>query len=76
MDLNKLYFEHQLLQMQADAAPDCSQRKDYKRGAAEVAGRIGRKQDRLGAAAAAAWNAQSYSEPAVALMAENQDKCS
>lgn len=57
MDLNRLYLEHQSLQMKADAADSFAARTSHTEHAAELAGRIARIQVKLGAAAAASWTA-------------------
>ena len=57
MDLNQLYFDHQLLLMKAKRALSCEVRRAHETGASRVAGRIGRMQHALGAACAPAWEA-------------------
>lgn len=57
MDLNQLYFDHQLLLMQAQRARSESTKHDHEVGASLVAGRIGCMQRVLGATAAPVWEA-------------------
>ncbi len=57
MDLNQLYFDHQILQMRADSTSRPLERVQNQRGASVLAGRIARRQHELGAAASAAWTA-------------------
>lgn len=55
VDLNQLYFDHQLLVMQA-AREACPERQYlHRQGAALIAGRIGCMQGAMGAGAARAW---------------------
>lgn len=53
MDLNQLYFDHQVLTMKAAASSDA--RCGHRAGASRLAGRIGGIQRALGAGAAPAW---------------------
>lgn len=55
VDLNALYFDHQLLLIKARRAASFGTRHEYEARASHIAGRIGRLQRRLGAAAALAW---------------------
>lgn len=55
MDLNQLYFDHQIQLIRADGAVTDEARAGHALAAAEIAGRIGQRQARLGAAAACAW---------------------
>jgi hypothetical protein len=55
MDLNQLYFDHQLLLIRADRAPSCASRSESRIGASHVAARIGTVQRGLRAAAAPSW---------------------
>jgi len=55
MDLNKLYFDHQIAVMRADGAVSCAFRRDRQSDASLIAGRIGCAQRTLGAAAALGW---------------------
>lgn len=55
MDLNRLYFDHQLLLMQAEREPCPDRRLLHRHGAALIAGRIGCMQVALGAQAAGGW---------------------
>jgi hypothetical protein len=55
LDLNRLYFDHQLSLIRAREAATADLRRDHESEAALIAGRIGDKQRRLGAAAAGAW---------------------
>lgn len=63
MDLNQLYFDHQILRMRADRAPSPETMALHNRGAARVAGRIGCIQRAVGAHAAAHWSAIAASNP-------------
>lgn len=63
MDLNQLYFDHQLLQMQADRTRRPDRRILHLRGAALIAGRIGCMQRASGAGAADGWSALAEREP-------------
>ena len=60
MDLNQLYFDHQILLIKADGAASPSVRLGHEAAAAMVAERIGQRQVRLGAAAACAWMARAW----------------
>ena len=62
MDLNQLYFDHQILLIKADGAASPTARRGHEAAAALVAGRIGQSQVRLGAAAACAWMARSWKQ--------------
>ena len=55
MDLNQLYFDHQVLLMKAARADTCAARHKHEVRASHVAGRIGCMQRALGAAAAPIW---------------------
>ena len=55
MDLNRLYFDHQLSMIRAARSPTCDLRRDHVLHASHIAGRIGNAQRALGAAAAPAW---------------------
>jgi hypothetical protein len=57
MDLNELYFEHQLAVMRADGAWSHEFRRDRRFDASVIAGRIGCMQRALRAGAAPAWEA-------------------
>ena len=59
MDLNQLYFDHQILLIRAEGAETMHARRDHQAEAAQVAGRIGQRQTTLGAAAACAWMAHA-----------------
>lgn len=59
MDLNQLYFDHQVLLIQADGAATPEARCDHEIAAALIAGSIGQRQAKLGAAAACAWIAHA-----------------
>jgi hypothetical protein len=63
MDMNQLYFDHQLLRMQADRAPSPETTALHNRGAALVAGRIGCMQRAIGAYAAPNWTAIAATDP-------------
>jgi hypothetical protein len=55
MDLNKLYFDHQIAVMRADGAVSFAFGRDRRSDASLIAGRIGCVQRALGAAAAEGW---------------------
>lgn len=55
MDLNQLYFDHQLLRMRADRAKSCGVQREHERGAARIAARIAGIQRAQDAAAAPIW---------------------
>lgn len=55
MDLNQLYFDHQLLLMQAEREPCAERQQLHLHSAALIAGRIGCMQGALGARAASGW---------------------
>ena len=55
MDLNQLYFDHQLLLMKAKRSPSAERRRTHEIGASLIARRIGCMQRALGAACAPAW---------------------
>lgn len=55
MDLNQLYFDHQLAVIRADGAPSHDLRRDRQFDASLIAGRIGCMQRALGAGAARGW---------------------
>jgi len=57
VDLNKLYFDHQILLMRADGTEQAGERARHMHGAALVAGRIGCMQRAVGADAADGWSA-------------------
>jgi hypothetical protein len=57
MDLNQLYFEHQIAVMRADGALSRQFRRDRRFDASRIAGRIGCMQRALRAGAAPAWEA-------------------
>lgn len=57
MDLNQLYFDHQLLVMKAARAPSALLGQCLQGAAGDVASRIGRVQRALGAAGAGEWEA-------------------
>lgn len=57
MDLNQLYFDHQILLMKADGVPEGDTRDLHEIGASQIAGRIGCMQRALGARAASVWEA-------------------
>jgi len=57
MDLNKLYFRHQLSVMRAAATQNLSHRADHLAAAETLAGRIACIQQRTGAVAAQGWAA-------------------
>jgi hypothetical protein len=55
VDLNRLYFDHQLLLMKAQDAPSSVRQLEFRIEASDIAGRISRSQRCLGAAAAPQW---------------------
>jgi hypothetical protein len=57
VDLNQLYFDHQILLMQAQRAPSSTARRGFEATASVVACRIGQVQHVLGASAAPLWQA-------------------
>jgi hypothetical protein len=59
MDLNRLYFDHQMQLIEAERAPSERLHRKHTVAAWVVAERIARIQRRLGAAAAPAWEALS-----------------
>jgi hypothetical protein len=61
VDLNKLYYDHQVLLMKVCQAPTWHGRSQHVARASHLAGCIGRVQRGLGAAAATAWEAASTS---------------
>ena len=70
MDLNQLYFDHQLLLIRAERAVSLGARREHEVGASRIAGQIGCMQRALGAAAAPNWEALAVVEgsaPAVQL---------
>jgi len=59
VDLNRLYFDYQLSLLNATAAATPDLRHGHEIEAARIAGCIGHKQTKLGAAAACAWIARA-----------------
>lgn len=59
MDLNHLYFQHQLSLMRAASAPDCQARAGHHAEAHGLASRISRFQQGSKAGAAASWGTLS-----------------
>lgn len=57
MDLNQLYFDHQILLMKAGRAVSAQLRHEHEVSASHIAGRIGCMQRSMGAASAPAWDA-------------------
>jgi hypothetical protein len=57
VDLNQLYFDHQMLLMKAQAAPAGQRRCQHAVSASHVAERIGHAQRELGAGGATGWEA-------------------
>jgi hypothetical protein len=64
VDLNQLYFDHQVQLIRAERAPTSAVRRNHEVEAAVIAGRIGQRQIKLGAAASCAWMARSWRHPA------------
>lgn len=62
VDLNQLYYDHQLLLMEASQATSAGARHEHETGASHVAGRIGCIQRAIGAAAAPIWEARAALE--------------
>jgi hypothetical protein len=58
MDLNQLYFDHQILSMRAEHSAHAAHRALHARRAAAMADRIGSFQRTLGARAATGWAAE------------------
>jgi hypothetical protein len=56
VDLNQLYFDHQLLLMQTERATCPERRRRQRNGATLIAGRIGCMQRAMGASAAQGWS--------------------
>ena len=59
MDLNQLYFDHQIQLIRADGAETPDVRRGHQLAASRIAGRIGQRQAWLGATAACAWMAHA-----------------
>ena len=57
MDLNQLYFDHQILLLKAQHAFSRARRRGLRIEASGLAGHIGRTQRLLGAGAAPQWQA-------------------
>ena len=57
MDLNQLYFDHQLLLMRAARAPTNDVRRVHELAAVKVARHVRTMQRTLGASAAGTWDA-------------------
>jgi hypothetical protein len=64
VDLNRLYFDYQLSLIRAQEAATSELRQGHESEAARIAGCIGNRQTRLGAAAACAWMARAWEQPA------------
>lgn len=64
MNLNQLYFDHQLSLIRADAADGAGPEGGHRREAARIAGRIGERQSALGAPAADDWMRQAAEQAA------------
>lgn len=64
MNLNQLYFDHQLSLIRADAAESACLEGGHRRAAAQIAGRIGERQNALGAPAACGWMRQAAEQAA------------
>lgn len=67
MDLNQLYFDHQVLLIGAARALSCELRKEHELGASQIAQRIGCMQKSVGAGAAAGWDAVAATSQAFAV---------
>jgi len=57
VDLNQLYFDHQILLIRAARATSSDDRRDHAISASRIARIIGKTQRALGAAAAPVWEA-------------------
>jgi len=66
VDLNRLYFDHQVSLMRASRSPTCDARRHHAAHALRIAGRIGCAQRALGAAAAPGWEFQALPVPLAA----------
>jgi hypothetical protein len=64
VDLNRLYFDHQLALIHASLSDTCDGRHRHASHASHIAGRIGTTQRALGASAARGWEACARSLPA------------
>ena len=64
MDLNQLYFDHQISLINADGAATSHARRGHEHEADRLADHIQRLQGRLGAAAACAWMVRFTKQPA------------
>lgn len=74
MDLNMEYAAHQAALMSAEKAGNDKDRLSYLLRASAIAGRISSFQNRLGAAAACAWNASQHATNAeIATINESSD---
>jgi hypothetical protein len=63
VDLNRLYFDHQLSLMRGSRSATCDEGRRHVSRALRIAGRIGSAQRTLGAAAAVAWEFQARPLP-------------
>ena len=59
MDINALYFEHQLLLMKAEMPQSSAGRRHLVSTASGIAGHIGNIQEQLGASGAPEWQARA-----------------
>nr|WP_166176938.1 hypothetical protein [Altererythrobacter segetis] len=66
MDLNRLYFDHQMSLMRATRSATCDDRRHHASRASRIAGRIGIAQRALGASAATGWEFQARPLPSAA----------
>jgi hypothetical protein len=64
VDLNQLYFDHQISLIRAEAANTPCLAHDHRREAASIAGRIGDRQGALGALAARGWRLHAAGQAA------------
>ena len=64
LDLNQLYFDHQVSLIQAQGAATPEVRQGHESAALRIAKRIGSEQRRLGAGASCAWLAQAMAKAA------------
>ena len=60
MDLNRLYFDHQISLMRASLASDCVTRNLHDANARAIAREVAQHQKAAGAGGAARWEAASF----------------
>ncbi len=64
MDLNQLYFDHQLALIEAAQSPSCELKRRLTVSATQIAGQIGGIQRGLSASAATGWDLLALVAPA------------